>query len=80
MVRTLCFHCRGPGFNPWSGNQDSASHAVWAKKKIFLIKKIKCIYYESNFPNVHNTVALSQSNIQLKKFYSPKLIFTKFPI
>ena len=20
MVRTLCFHCRGPGFNPWPGN------------------------------------------------------------
>ena len=20
MVRTLRFHCRGPGFNPWSGN------------------------------------------------------------
>ena len=20
VVRTPCFHCRGPGFNPWSGN------------------------------------------------------------
>ena len=20
VVRTLCFHCRGCGFNPWSGN------------------------------------------------------------
>ena len=20
VVRTLCFHCQGPGFNPWSGN------------------------------------------------------------
>ena len=20
MVRTPCFHCRGPGFNPWSGS------------------------------------------------------------
>ena len=19
-VRTLCFHCQGPGFNPWLGN------------------------------------------------------------
>ena len=20
VVRTLCFHCSGPRFNPWSGN------------------------------------------------------------
>ena len=20
VVRRLCFHCQGPGFNPWSGN------------------------------------------------------------
>ena len=20
VVRTLCFHCWGPGFDPWSGN------------------------------------------------------------
>ena len=20
VVRTLCFHCQWPGFNPWSGN------------------------------------------------------------
>ena len=20
VVRAQCFHCRGPGFNPWSGN------------------------------------------------------------
>ena len=20
VVRTLCFHCQGPEFNPWSGN------------------------------------------------------------
>ena len=20
MVRTQCFHCCGPGFDPWSGN------------------------------------------------------------
>ena len=21
MVRTLCFHCRGPRFNPWLGQK-----------------------------------------------------------
>ena len=28
MVRTLCFHGRGPGFNPWSGNWDPTSCIV----------------------------------------------------
>ena len=23
VVRTLCFHCQGPRFDPWSGNYDS---------------------------------------------------------
>ena len=31
MIRTLYFHCRGHGFNPWSGNKDLASHVVWPK-------------------------------------------------
>ena len=26
VVRTLCFQCRGPGFDPWSGNLDPTSH------------------------------------------------------
>ena len=33
VVRTQHFHCRGPGFNPWSGNWDPASLAAWPKKK-----------------------------------------------
>ena len=33
MVRTPRFHCRGHGFNPWSGNQDPASREVWPKGK-----------------------------------------------
>ena len=33
MVRTLSCHCRAHGFNPWSGNQDPASHPMWPKKK-----------------------------------------------
>ena len=27
--------CQGPGFNPWSGNKDSASYRVWPSKKRF---------------------------------------------
>lgn len=33
VVRTPCFHCRSPGFNPWSGNKDPASLTMWPKKK-----------------------------------------------
>ena len=36
MVRTLCFQRRtgrGPGFDPWSGNEDPASHMIRSKKK-----------------------------------------------
>ena len=33
MVKTLHFHCRGQGFDPWSGNEDPACHAVGQKKK-----------------------------------------------
>ena len=34
MVQWLrqCFHCRGPGFHPWLGNYDPASHGVWPRK------------------------------------------------
>ena len=33
IARTLCFHCRGHGFEPWSGNSDPASHVAKKKKK-----------------------------------------------
>ena len=33
VVRTLCFHCRGHGFDPWSRNLDPACRAAQPKKK-----------------------------------------------
>ena len=33
VVRTLHFHCQGPGFNPWLRNKDPASSTVKPKKK-----------------------------------------------
>ena len=33
MVRTLCSHCRGPGFDSWSGNEGSQKPGGLAKKK-----------------------------------------------
>ena len=39
VVRALCFHCQGCGFNSWSGNK---SHGVAKKKKkaFFNAKKV----------------------------------------
>ena len=33
MVRSWCFHCQGPGFDPWSEIQDPTSQAVWQGQK-----------------------------------------------
>ena len=33
VVRAPCFHCRGHGFDPCSGNWVPTSRAVWPKKK-----------------------------------------------
>ena len=33
VVRTLCIHCRGHGFKPWSGNEDPTCPVLWQKKK-----------------------------------------------
>ena len=32
LIKTWPFHCQGPGFNPWLGNQDPTSHVVWTEK------------------------------------------------
>ena len=33
VFRTLYFDCRGPGLDPWLGNQNPTSHEGVAKKK-----------------------------------------------
>ena len=33
VVRTPCFHCWGPGFNPWTGNKDFTTRAAQPKIK-----------------------------------------------
>ena len=40
-ARTLCFHCRGHGFDPWLGNWDPTAWAVQPKRINKLIKKKK---------------------------------------
>ena len=41
-VRTLCSHCRRPGFSPWLGNWDPTSHSAQqkTKKNVFFGLKI----------------------------------------
>ena len=45
VVRTPCFHCQGPRFDPWSGNQDPANHMACPKQKekqkLFIQKSMK---------------------------------------
>ena len=41
VVRTQRFHCHGPRFNPWSGNEDPAKLHGTAKRKLFLCE----LYY-----------------------------------
>ena len=33
VVRTRCFHCHGPRFSPWLGNEDPTSHVAWLKRE-----------------------------------------------
>lgn len=51
LVRTPCFHSRGPRFSPWSGNSDLTSHVAkeqnhqkkksfkWLETKIYTMRK-----------------------------------------
>ena len=46
VVRTPCFHCWGPGFDPWSGNHDPTSHvetpqALPPKQHLFFKKLLE---------------------------------------
>ena len=33
VVKTLCFHCRAPGLDPWLGNQGSACYEAQPERK-----------------------------------------------
>ena len=39
MVRTLHFHCKGLGLDPWLGNEDPAACTVQPKNKEIIIIK-----------------------------------------
>ena len=32
VVRSPCFHCWGPGFNPWWGNKNPTSYVGWKER------------------------------------------------
>ena len=33
VAKTVCFQCRGPGFNPWSGELDPTTKSLHAVTK-----------------------------------------------
>ena len=49
MVKTLHFHCRGPGFESWLESKDPECHRVW-QKKIIIIKEKKLTIKHSQRP------------------------------
>ena len=53
VVKTPCFHCRGYGLDPWSGNQDPTCHTAWPKKNPQTSKQTKNKQNQHIF-NVYN--------------------------
>ena len=45
VVKTLSFQCKGYGFDPWLGNEDSMCQGLWPKffVKDYKLKNAKCI-------------------------------------
>ena len=39
VVRTLCFHCRGHRFDPWSGNSDLAQSPIKLGHEVRVVRK-----------------------------------------
>ena len=39
VVRTLCFHCRGHRFDPWSGNSDLAQSPIKLDHEVRVVRK-----------------------------------------
>ena len=79
VVRTLCSHCRRPGFNPWLGNWDPTSHSARQetnKEKSSLGWKYpQWLYFlpKSWKPQAHHS---SSCSVSLLCF----LIFVSFPL
>ena len=67
LVRTPCFHCQGPGFNPWSGKLGPCKLRHGQKKKKYCGTSIQLNYYtyytakkkkKGNGPLIHTSVHL----------------------
>ena len=60
MVTTLYFHCWGPGFEPWWGNQNPASLAL-RPKIIIIIKDTNELIYKINRPtDIENKLTVTK--------------------
>ena len=83
-IRTLYFHCQGPRFNPWSGNQDSHKPHIMVTKdththtKIGKLKKKNINSQEANKRMVNSTVILKIFTLKQHRdtsFYKTKMDF-----
>ena len=59
MVKTLCCHYKGHGFNPWFWKEDLACCMAWPKKEK---KRIVCVYVcvcdMNEYTYVHTRISL----------------------
>ena len=68
----VCFHCRGHGFNPWSGNQDPTFSSAWLKSQTKLSKinfgRFTVLRHltHTQIPVATNTVGIQNSTITPK--------------
>ena len=46
MVRALCYHCQGLGFNPWSGNRDPTSHVAQPKNEKYKQQNTRAVIFK----------------------------------
>ena len=92
VVRTRCFHCCGPQFNPFSGNQDPRNHSAQSKEKnnpiIFQKSPIKtiiiftCLPLSPLLPNldfnfVNSLVKLSDFPFEFFNFFPSSAVWSE---
>ena len=82
VVKTLCFHCRGCGFDPCSGNQDPTCHVAKNKNH----HSLPALFFYVHFPKLQNWAAswlLSvssdpQLNLVANSVHSSSKVFLSF--
>ena len=76
VVKTQCFHCRGYGFHPCSGNLDPICHVAWPNTKQQTKTAESCQIQRSSvhFPQLLSTYR--STNLFLLSLKTPTFNFT----